>query len=547
MNRPRRERPPGDRKLYTHQEAALHRLCGDSKANEPDRHLVVASGTGSGKTECFLLPAIDWILRHPTRVGQGKGIRALLVYPMNALVNDQVRRLRNLVGCWGKQGDAPIPLTFARYTSETEATRRAGQGREPGAPDNQLLGRDEIVENPPDILITNFAMLEQALLRPQETPFFTTVDAFAWRFLILDEAHSYRGAQAIELARLMQRVRAAVRRGKRLMGVEVREPICVATSATLAVGSMSVAERQKATAEFAGQLFGLTFPPETVLFADREDPTRGEAAWGFANPATAAAADRAWSSLPASALTNLGRPVDDSFVKQLAPIAPAERVQAARASAADRNAFLHHLLRGHPLFHWLWDRIRDKPARFEDLLNEAAWAGSEDKDRADALERLVTALNAARRSPGEQPLLPCRYHLFASASKGFSPTWPRMRRWQRNQSHPGGKSRTWASAGWPCAGSSRRIAARWNWPAAVGAASPCSCGPRRAGNRASTNRPFGTAPSSSTRSGPRSRRAKPSWPRKSTWPSCFLFRERANRRRNTGRFTRFPPPETTWR
>ena len=78
--------------LYIHQEAALRRLIAPADVSP---HTVVASGTGSGKTECFLLPALDWILGHPTRGATGgKGIRVLMVYPLNALVNDQIRRLR---------------------------------------------------------------------------------------------------------------------------------------------------------------------------------------------------------------------------------------------------------------------------------------------------------------------------------------------------------------------------------------------------------------------------------------------------------------------
>jgi ATP-dependent helicase YprA (DUF1998 family) len=416
---PARERMAGDRLLYHHQEEALRRLCAAPADFDRNRHTVVASGTGSGKTECFLLPALDWVFRHPSRAG-GRGLRVLLVYPMNALVNDQIRRLRQLVGFRAKDGEAPVPVTFARYTSETQSTRAAGLERDPAAPDNQLLGRDEIVADPPDILITNFAMLEQAMLRPQETPFFARVDEHAWRFLILDEAHSYRGAQAIELARLMQRVRAAVRRGKAAAGVPVREPVCIATSATLASGGLTPDERRARTAEFAGSLFGVPFAPDNVLFADRLDPTAGEPCFAFPDPGAEAAADAAWATLPAAALDDLGRAPDDAFRAALEPLAPADVGEAAdRAAGGDRRAYLFHLLRRHPRFHWLWQQVRGAPARFEDLVRAAGWAGELDADRSVTLERLISACNAARRLPGEQALLPCRYHLFASALEGL--------------------------------------------------------------------------------------------------------------------------------
>ncbi len=276
----------------------------------------VASGTGSGKTECFLVPAIDWVLRHPTRSLDGKpvgkGIRVLLVYPMNALVNDQIRRLRGLVGVWKDRGDQPVPITFARYTSETENSPEEGRKKEPNAPDNQLLSRKEILEQPPDILITNFAMLEQAMLRPQEVPFFEFTDEYAWRFLILDEAHSYRGAQGIELARLMQRVRAAIRRGKKNANVLIRDPLCIATSATLADEHMTADERRLRTAEFAGALFGVKFDDTAVVFADRSDPTKDLEPWQFENINQESQADSAWENVPSSVFLELDLPLDRS-------------------------------------------------------------------------------------------------------------------------------------------------------------------------------------------------------------------------------------------
>lgn len=408
----------GNRRLYTHQMAALQRLCGATISETP--HTVVSSGTGSGKTECFLLPSLDWVFRHPTRIeagtslknGAGVGLRVLLVYPMNALVNDQIRRLRGLVGFRRQRGERPIPVTFARYTSETQDTRVKGIAKEPDAPDNQLLGRDEIIENPPDILITNFAMLEQALLRPNETPFFEKVDEHAWRFLILDEAHSYRGAQAIELARLMQRVRAAVRRGRAGKGVSVREPVCVATSATLTSAGTPEPEAREATAEFARSLFGVSFEPSiAVIFSRRVDPLSGH------EPAAhTGTTDTAWAAVGVGkALENLSGPVDQTFREALA-----SALGRPANPPGDRRAYLHAALRTHPRFHWLWNRVAPRPARFEELVAEFAAAESlTQTESAIALGNLVAACNAARTGADEQPLLPCRYHLFASALEGL--------------------------------------------------------------------------------------------------------------------------------
>ena len=416
-----RERFPGDRPLYRHQEEAIRRLCVDSENWNIARNTVVASGTGSGKTECFLLPAFDWILRHPTRLNDGsragRGIRALLVYPMNALVNDQVRRLQQVVGYWSAKGETAIPITFARYTSETADTRIQGREREANAPDNQLLSREEIIQNPPDILITNFAMLEQAMLRPKESPFFTIVDEFAWRFLILDEAHSYRGAQGIELSRLMQRVRSAVQRGKQMCNVPTQSPVCVATSATLAGENLTEEERHSQTAKFAGDLFGESFEENSVIFAKRLDPLQDADVWEFCDEQEAQQADRQWEFIPETCFQDLDLEAGEGFWNHFRRIAP-ESVwnEAIRCGEKDRRAFLFFLLRGHPRFHWLWKQVQVLPKPFEELAN--TWSVIPD-DYSPHLERLVSACNAARRRTGEQPLLPCRYHMFASALEGF--------------------------------------------------------------------------------------------------------------------------------
>jgi hypothetical protein len=428
--RDNRERISGDRKLYSHQVLAIRRLCREADRTDLDRHTVVASGTGSGKTECFLLPAIDWVLRHPTRDRDGQptaghGIRVLLVYPMNALVNDQIRRLRQLIGYRSDRGEVPIPITFARYTSETDSRDRPdlARQREPDAPSNQILTRPEILRHPPDILITNFAMLEQALLRPQESSFFSDVDDFAWRFLILDEAHSYRGAQAIELARLMQRVRAAVRRGKRAKRLPEHEPICIATSATLADPKAPALEQRQATAEFAGSLFGLSVTSDSVIFAEREDPATWGDPWQFPDDESRRAANELWAHIDPANFSELDAPADEAFWRLLADLAIPQVYEAACQEAGDdRRAFLFHLLKGHPLFHWLWSEIKDEPKDVEELAKrlreDGRGCGDENADLS-ALENAVAACNAARRRPGEQPLLPCRYHLFASALEGL--------------------------------------------------------------------------------------------------------------------------------
>lgn len=149
---------------YRHQEAACRKAAAG-------RNLVVASGTGSGKTESFLLPILDHLCAEQAAGTLRPGVRAVLLYPMNALANDQLKRLRLLLA------DYPH-ITFGRYTGETRERVRdaedefaqvnAGQLRLP----NELLAREQLRATPPHLLLTNYAMLEYLLLRPADLDLF---------------------------------------------------------------------------------------------------------------------------------------------------------------------------------------------------------------------------------------------------------------------------------------------------------------------------------------------------------------------------------------
>lgn len=197
---------PKDRPLYQHQEDALRKIASG-------RNLIVSTGTGSGKTESFLIPIFDQLLRQQQAGELNPGVRALLLYPMNALANDQEKRLRELLA------DTP-EITFGRYTGDTKQTREEAEkyfklinGRNATPLPNELISRDEMQENPPHILLTNYAMLEYLLLRPADNAFFDDAYSNNWKFLVLDEAHVYAGAQGTEVGMLMRRLKDRVQRG----------------------------------------------------------------------------------------------------------------------------------------------------------------------------------------------------------------------------------------------------------------------------------------------------------------------------------------------
>ena len=257
-----------DRPLYSHQNRAIEKaLTGNNFA--------VVTGTGSGKTECFLLPILNDILREFEQDGKSPGVRALLLYPMNALANDQLKRLRELL--------MGTEITFGRYTGDTKETERDAQNRwreehpnEKKLP-NEIISREEIRKNPPNILLTNYSMLEYLLLRPEDASLFGGIFGSKWRHIAIDEAHIYSGSLGTEIAFLLRRLKARIECDT---GIKP-ELHCYATSAT--IGSK---EDLPKIAKFAQDLFGEPFQCDEkdidVITSIPDDPVSdlSETPWG---------------------------------------------------------------------------------------------------------------------------------------------------------------------------------------------------------------------------------------------------------------------------
>src|SRR5262245_25952164 len=204
-----RHAPFGEWRLYTHQQEAIEEILSR-------RNTVISSGTGSGKTEAFFIPIVDHCLKNP-----GPGIRALILYPMNALANDQYERFAKYLAGTG--------VTFARYTGDTPEDEQDAENNNKEARPERLCAeavwyrRD--IRNPqklPNILMTNYSMLEYLLLRQRERQLFDD----RLQVLVLDEVHTYYGARGIEVACLIRRLKEHV--GK-LDG----KLVCIGTSATV--------------------------------------------------------------------------------------------------------------------------------------------------------------------------------------------------------------------------------------------------------------------------------------------------------------------------
>jgi hypothetical protein len=235
--------PVLNRPLHLHQQEALIAACRDAQS------LIVATGTGSGKTETFLFPIAHRLLSEDDP--NSPGVRALLIYPMNALANDQLfYRIAPLFGRYlAKYG-----ITFGRYTSQiraktprTEEVQRLRDNPKlmeilgDAIPTNWLLTREEMLENPPKVLITNYAMLEHLLLLPRNASLFAHNTL---QCIVLDEIHTYTGAQGTEVAFLIRKLKNRLRIVKSLQ--------VFGTSASLAAGP----DADEQLLRFAGDLFG---------------------------------------------------------------------------------------------------------------------------------------------------------------------------------------------------------------------------------------------------------------------------------------------------
>lgn len=230
---------------HSHQEAAWQRLSSQHEAAST----LVATGTGSGKTECFIYPVLDHCAR-ARKAGEG-GIKALVIYPMNALATDQARRFANLVANTPAFAGLRVGLYVGGHSGEP------GEGMVMTAK-NVITDRDTLRKNPPDILLTNYKMLDYLLLRPKDRKLWERNTPATLRYVVVDELHTFDGAQGTDLALLLRRLRARLKTPEGHL-------VCAGTSATLGGSSDTSALR-----DYARQIFGVPFAPDSVITESRQ-------------------------------------------------------------------------------------------------------------------------------------------------------------------------------------------------------------------------------------------------------------------------------------
>ncbi|WSQ26052.1 protein kinase [Streptomyces sp. NBC_01230] len=331
--------------LHQHQREAVD-------AAQSGASYVLTTGTGSGKSLTYIVPIVDKVLRERAAAGPKaeKRVRAIIVYPMNALANSQLKELEKYLR--DGYGEGREPVTFARYTGQEDDARRK-----------------EIRDNPPDILLTNYVMLELMLTRPADRASLIKM-ARGLEFLVFDELHTYRGRQGADVALLIRRVREAC---------QATDLQCIGTSATMSTEG-TLEDQKKVVADVASTLFGTKVRPEHVI---------GET------------------------LVRATDPAPDTV--------PAERLRAPAAPRAYAD-----LVRD-PLARWIETRfglatdeetgrlIRQQPAKIEIAAKELAeQSGVDESVCIDAIRATLETGSQALHPVTERPLFAFRLHQFLS-------------------------------------------------------------------------------------------------------------------------------------
>lgn len=400
----------GDRPLYRHQEEAIRRVSNEN-------NVVVATGTGSGKTEAFLYPILLHLYQEFREGDLGPGVRALILYPMNALANDQRERLGEVCERL-KDSDSPFRFTFGQYIGETpedendssrhaqdHLAERERQGYsivENGkVVHGELVLRSEMRRTPPHILLTNYSMLEYLLLRPDDSPLFDDGRARWWTFLVLDEAHQYRGSRGMEMAMLLRRLKQRLREGGRT------EPFrCIATSATLMGGERD----RNAVAQFAADLFGEDFCEEDVILGELEP---------LPQPTSTRLDHKDYSALQ--------KLLENGDSEQTLLTELAEKLGISLPGSEDLRGRIRYLLQQDARSTTLHRLITGNPVQVEEIANQV-FEDLPEAERVPALSELVDLLLQARDPSSGAPLLSARYHLFLRSLEGaFVSYWPEKR------------------------------------------------------------------------------------------------------------------------
>ena len=408
-----------DKNLYLHQEKSIRKVIND-------RNIIVAAGTGSGKTECFLVPIYNYLINKFTKKKLTPGVHALLLYPMNALVNDQLNRLRSISRII-EENISELNITFGRYVGDTkeeqvkalEMYKVMHPGEEPVR--SEILSREEMRENPPNILITNYAMLEYLLLRPKDSPFFDGELAKFWKFLVLDEAHIYSGATGIEIAMLVRRLKDRV--CKNITG----DLTCIATSATL---TKEIKELSKIT-DFASKLFGEEFEWNESDENKQDAVISKRVKTEFKNTLI---------NFPLELYEELneiisisGKKLEKEDIKKIffKYKISKDYIENIYSKNKTSKQFLYDLLESDSNISKLKDILNEGAKDLKYVVEKLNNVNGNENNYEKLLNKIISLINVAvwaRLDKDSLPLFPARYHLFVRATEGvFVTFYPKLK------------------------------------------------------------------------------------------------------------------------
>lgn len=241
--------------LYKHQYLSFERLT--SRNGNAPKPTLLTTGTGSGKTECFLFPLLDYCLQWRKTHENKDGVKAIILYPMNALATDQAKRLAEAI------------FKDKRLQGQVTAGLFIGEGHDRNKDYPMTMGEHNIIEDrnqillaPPDIILTNFKMLDYALMKNNYACLWThnRSDASMLKFLVVDELHTYDGAQGTDVANLIRRL-------KLKLSIPPKALCPIGTSATIGSGANS----KRLLCKYASDVFGEEFGEDAVIVEERED------------------------------------------------------------------------------------------------------------------------------------------------------------------------------------------------------------------------------------------------------------------------------------
>ena len=363
---------------YIHQRQAFDRL----RSDQTPHSTIIATGTGSGKTECFLYPLLDHCLRNP-----GPGIKAIIIYPMNALATDQAKRFAHVIhNTPAMKGKIRVGL----FVGESEHSPHKTM-----SDSSVITDKDALRQSPPDILLTNYKMLDYLLIRPRDRSLWSQNHADTLRYLVVDELHTFDGAQGTDLACLLRRLKARLDTPKDHL-------VCVGTSATLGSGDEKVA-----LARYASQVFQSNFEEASIIGERRKSMAE------FLGRALIR-----YQFMPPDHLEALIDPdryhrIDDYLSAQYRLFFPDEG--EARPDDAEWCGNLGSQLKEHLFFHNLLRLLERQPKPLNELADEIART----LPRAQAglgwsLLNSLCALIACARDPDDngQPLVQLRLQLW---------------------------------------------------------------------------------------------------------------------------------------